>query len=68
MYSFIMILFLQTKVGIELEIYRYYSEESNYVLAYDMCMDEVESHIFDTSDSEEASVIAGVCLKNGDVR
>ena len=61
MYAFLMFLAIQTAIGIESEIHEVEIEASSQEEAYDKCLDEVDTHILDTSDSDEAKVIAGTC-------
>ena len=56
-----MFLIVQTATGIESEIHEVEIEASSTEDAYDKCLDAVDIHILDTSDSDEAKVIAGTC-------
>ena len=61
MYTFLMFLAIQTATGVESEAYEVEIEASSQEEAYDKCLDAVDLHILDTSDSDEARVIAGTC-------
>lgn len=61
MYTFLMFLAIQTATGIESEVHEIKIEASSQEEAYDKCLDAVDIHILDTSDSDEAKVIAGMC-------
>lgn len=61
MYVFLMFLAIQTATGVESEVREVEIEASSREEAYDKCLDEVDIHILDTLDSDEAKVIAGTC-------
>ena len=61
MYVFLMFLAIQTATGVESEVREVEIEASSQEEAYDKCLDAVDIHILDTSDSDEARVIAGTC-------
>lgn len=61
MYTFLMFLAIQTATGVESEVHEVEIEASSQEEAYDKCLDAVDIHILDTSDSDEARVIAGTC-------
>lgn len=61
MYTFLVFLAIQTATGVESEVHEVEIEASSQEEAYDKCLDTVDIHILDTSDSDEAKVIAGTC-------
>lgn len=67
MYTFIMLLMIQTSAGVEAEVYEYSSQSTSYASAYDSCMDAVEIQVFDTMDNTDARVVAGACFEKEDL-
>ena len=64
MFTFIILLLLNTPTGVQVEVYEYKVQSDSFSTAYDSCVDAVEMHVFDTMDhSSDARIVAGMCFE-----